>query len=310
MNDNLGKMLAQKLVTTLLYDKMNLSDKNPYLVIKSVGKYGNKPQKQDSKQTDEELVNGHLAWVDNYFEIEEEVLKNLVETRVEFDTVTGYQVQYSGSLTEHRMFNGDTVADGFKKSNVEYQLTAKVSNTARMSTHNVSVTADLLKEAWNMGLPVYLHLPDISAVSGQASASTYTPNENGYIYGIITNLSFDRNTDIQDGLNITMSIVTPTFSQSLEASSYENHSSEVEDIASDKESGSARIEGTSLCSQWVRESFNLFSKDNYKDGDLRSPEQVEDTLKSMKGNGASDCDIDGLMAIYRDEHSKFTQGLK
>ena len=292
-------LIAQKLVTSLLME--NMERKNlPYLVIKG---------KNPAKSRRDKDASTHLSWLEDFYS-NGDAIANLDETTVAFDSVDSYSVAYSGSLAEHTMFNGVSVADNFKQSTTVFNISAKISTTSTLSSFSVRQTADLLKEAFSLALPVYLSLPDLTSQSSLGiGIDGLNPRD---IYGIITSLNVSRDSNIQDGFNISMTISQPKFSKEVTRSSV---------IAIPKKTDKEVTEEyarknpekiyDNLCGQMmgVRNSDLGFARDRT---DLQPPDEFRADLQyhvdNTKDINAGNCDVGKLAGDYEKEYLKFGRG--
>jgi hypothetical protein len=301
--EDLALLLAQKLATSLLINPITQGNM-PYLVVKSKDNTsGHNPHKD--KESDSKL-----DWVDDYFNLAHNPkLQNLPATTVFFDVVEGYSASYVGKLSDHKMLDGSTVSDNFRTDNPTYNLTAKVSNTSRISSHSTATTAEILKEAYAYRLPVYLFLPDITSISGynnDAMSSAEGVAEDGEIYGYITSLTFKRGADIQDGFEIAMNIAQPQYSRVLDSDGFEAVEETIAENADGLDDGSAAVQQLRACSQRASLSLAQF-KSSQQYSDLDTPDELEEDLIQLQKDGVipeKECKVSTIVATYEKEYIK------
>ena len=282
-------LIAQKLVTSLLME--DLSRQNmPHLVVK--GKAGAKGRKDKDANT-------HLEWLGSFYDSTIDIEK-LKEVTVVFDVVESYSVSYKGSLAQHTMLNGESIADNFTKDTTTFSISAKISTTSTLSTYSVRRTADILKEAFTLGLPVYLSLPDItSQKETNVGIVGLNPSD---IYGVITSLDIARDSSIQDGFNISMSIAQPKFSKTLEKSGVIKVPKKTEkEIAKGKERVNPPKEWKGLCRQQLGKVLTK-AGNNFDKSALMPPDEFGESLKSHVDGGnvtAKSCPVSDMQAFYK-----------
>ena len=290
-------LIAQKLVTSLLMEDMERGTM-PFLVVKS---------KRTSKRRQDKNAESRLGWLDGFYDSAVDI-ESLQETTVAFDMVKSYSVAYSGSLAEHTMFDGATVADNFKQSTTVFNVSAKISTTSTLSSFSVRRTADILKEAFTLGLPVYLSLPDLTSQSKLGVGITgLNPKD---IYGIITNLNISRDNTIQDGFNISMTISQPKFSKQLQSSGVIKVTEKSqEELTADFLRDNPEKQYDSICGQQLGVVNSIFGKARRK-SELMPPEIFKKDLDGYLKGGADPkkCDVTGIMKTYTSKYNAFGKG--